>query len=154
MLVGFSVTASAVSIVPAQPWRLLSIPGPREGHSLVFDERRGRLVTFGGEAGQWGTPRGVFEEVAGRWRHVLTPHLPPLRAGQGGAFDATRGRVIMFGGGANGVSFDDTWVYDGIDWIELTTSPRPPARNSGTLVHDPVRGRTVLFGGARPGTGP
>jgi hypothetical protein len=43
---------------------------------------------------------------------------------------------------------DDTWVYDGIHWTQLTfAGATPPARSDGQMVYDPIRKVCVLYGG-------
>ncbi|MBI5486252.1 MAG: hypothetical protein HY905_02850 [Deltaproteobacteria bacterium] len=59
----------------------------------------------------------------------------PLRTPPSGmfwqaAYDAARRRIVLFGGihiggGTIGYRFDDTWEYDGTDWVRVRTATAP-----------------------------
>jgi cysteine-rich repeat protein len=72
------------------------------------------------------------------------------------AFDDTRRRLVLVGGftGTPGAG-TETWEYDGLNWVRLSTSGTPPetARPHGVLIHDPVRARLVLLRGEPGGAG-
>jgi hypothetical protein len=125
-------------------------PAPRAGHSLAFDERRRRVVLFGGgtlQAGQffgdtweWDGEHWTQMDDIGpspRWRHALV-------------YDAPRQRIILFAGqgaGDGGDGLSDTWEWDGEHWTYLAlTGPAP--RYSHSMVFDAARNQTILFGGA------
>ncbi|MGD0834598.1 MAG: kelch repeat-containing protein, partial [Candidatus Dormibacteria bacterium] len=67
------------------------------------------------------------------------------------------GDVVLFGGTqGNNTFFDDTWIFDGTDWAELSPATSPPARNSApvtTLTTGPDAGDVVLFSGNGAGGG-
>jgi hypothetical protein len=56
---------------------------------------------------------------------------------------------VLFGGA--GPYLDDTWEWDGSDWIERLPAHSPPARSYFSMAYDPIRKRTVLFGGRNGG---
>jgi hypothetical protein len=58
-----------------------------------------------------------------------------------------RSRVVLFGGGTAPDVFNDTWEFDGTDWMQLVTGSSPPARTVHDIVCDTRRNRIVLFGG-------
>lgn len=71
------------------------------------------------------------------------------------AYDSVRQRIVLFGGAdAPAVLYNDTWEWDGTDWIERTPCGiRPSPRGTHRMAFDPVRARTVLFGGdTQPGS--
>ena len=41
----------------------------------------------------------------------------------------------------------DTWIWNGDDWSQATTSVTPPARYGASMAYDPATGNAVLFGG-------
>jgi len=43
---------------------------------------------------------------------------------------------------------DDTWEYNGTDWVQVETSNSPPAKNDHSMTYDSGRGKVILFGGA------
>jgi hypothetical protein len=123
-------------------------PGPpaRSSHGMVYDERRGKVVLFGGTAGSG--PLGDTWEFDGtRWSR-FEGAAPPPRLAPGMAYDSKRGRTLLFGGGGAGKMLGDTWSFDGKAWSELA-APGPSARVSPAMAYDPGRDRVVLFGGRR-----
>lgn len=75
---------------------------------------------------------------------------PGDRHGHAMVTDDARQRVVLFGGMADGngtIPLDDTWEWDGTDWIERTTAVRPPKRYWPAMAYDPTAGEIVLYGG-------
>ena len=71
-------------------------------------------------------------------------------------YDTARGVIVLFGGGhdAGSVIYNDTWEWDGEDWIQRQDLPlSPPARWAVSMAYDEDRRRTVLFGGLTGVTG-
>jgi len=147
-------------------------PGPRAGHSMVYDSKRERVVLFGGNANNacladtwaWDGTDWTQEQDAG----------PTPRTCHGMCFDTERGRIVLFGGesfsftqvtetvkdggipGAFGAThtvtntvlntlfLDDTWEYDGLAWTRVADTG-PEARIGAGLIYN---GKTsLLFGG-------
>lgn len=127
-----------------------STPPARQAHVMVFDERRGRTVLFGGMGtGPSGQPppsladTWEFDGTGWTQRQVAGPSA---RNAAGATYDTRRGRVILFGGaGANGF-LGDTWSWDGTEWKKLSDLG-PSPRAMGYLAYDKARDRVVLFGG-------
>ena len=67
------------------------------------------------------------------------------------AFDSDRNVIVLFGGysgvAGNGEPLQDTWEWDGVDWIQKNSSNVPNARSGHHLVYDSLRKVSVLFGG-------
>ena len=63
------------------------------------------------------------------------------------AYDGGRGFVVLFGGHDANNSLNDTWEWDGTDWMQRFPITSPPARTEHSMAYDNVRGRTVIFGG-------
>jgi cysteine-rich repeat protein len=129
-------------------------PLAREQAGLVYDVARGRTVLFGGRY-QSSPLNDTWEWDGGRW-HALTPASSPrARFGHGMAYDASRRRVVLFGGSGSVLdpeTLDDTWEWDGADWIARAPATSPPPLVGSRMTYDPIRGETVLFGGS-PGGG-
>lgn len=137
--------------------RLVTGPGPRNGHTMSFDTTRGRVVLIGGETqpaapgvqkrsdvwewdGTAWTQRHVTSPT-GRWSHSMAYHAP-------GA--AANNHLILFGGQWNpsaALLLGDTWLWNGVTWTQpsLTTAPSP--RGHSAMAYDSQRAATVLFGG-------
>jgi len=54
--------------------------------------------------------------------------------------------VVTFGGFA-GIDVDDTWLWNGTDWIQLAPQQSPPPRESMGMAFDELHQQTVVFGG-------
>jgi hypothetical protein len=66
------------------------------------------------------------------------------------AYDGARGVTVLFGGYVgNTGAVNDTWEWDGTDWIELSPATLPSVRGGHALAYDGARGVTVLTGGHR-----
>lgn len=65
------------------------------------------------------------------------------------AYDSHRNLTVLFGGElANDNGLNDTWVFDGSTWTDVTdAASAPPARGTHSLVFDPVRQQVVVAGG-------
>lgn len=74
------------------------------------------------------------------------------------AYDPDSALAVLFGGYnmyANPTHLDDTWVWDGINWIQVPIPDGPSRRcdRSRAMVYDEARHEMVLFGGKlEPGT--
>ena len=53
---------------------------------------------------------------------------------------------MLFGGWDGSNFLDDTWVWDGTDWTQVTKNP-PPSRELESMWYDPILQKTVIFGG-------
>jgi hypothetical protein len=66
-------------------------------------------------------------------------------------YDAALHEIVLFGGGpfscCGGPYDDDTWVWDGTGWTELSPPQSPPPREGGGMAYDARHGVVVLFGG-------
>jgi CARDB len=116
---------------------------------MAFDPILGRTVLFGGR----GTGRlgDTWEWDGSNWTQESPSSAPFPRFFQSMAFDAQLGKTILFGGDyirpyALGPS-NDTWEFDGSQWIQDWTSSAPSPRAGQALVFDLSRSRVVLFGG-------
>ena len=63
------------------------------------------------------------------------------------AYDAARQRIVLFGGGVSNTWLNDTWEWDGTNWIQCRPITSPPARGFHAMAYDAARRRIVLFGG-------
>lgn len=114
--------------------------------ALAYDERRGRVVLFGGFRfvfPHFGDETWEWDGVT--WSRASPALAPPPRDSATLFFDGQR--VILFGGWNGQSALDDVWAWDGQAWESLEPSARPPATARATAVYDPVRRRTLLVGG-------
>ncbi|MBN2361693.1 MAG: hypothetical protein JXR83_19730 [Deltaproteobacteria bacterium] len=123
-------------------------PAGREDYGMAYDSVRGRVVLFGGNS-----PGGLLQDTwewDGQSWLDRTPAAgsPPARAYVAMAYDSSRGRVVMFGGEAAAPIFEhqDTWEWDGQNWVELRpASGSPPRERFPAMAYDSSRRRTVLL---------
>jgi hypothetical protein len=65
------------------------------------------------------------------------------------AYDSARGRMVLFGGDDGYAYTNDTWEWDGTNWVmRAVVGTRPPAINAAAMAYDSRRGVMVFFGGA------
>jgi hypothetical protein len=118
---------------------------------MVYDAARHRVVLFGG-TDTYALYNETWEWGGTDWMQRTPGHRPPGTIYGALAFDAARQRVVLWGGdigdGGVEVSSSETWVWDGIDWIQRTPLHSPSPRNHHALAYDSARERVVLFGGA------
>ncbi len=140
--------------------RLVDGPTPRAYSSMAFDAERQRVVLFGGFdhhdvlGDTW-----LWDGQA--WTEAHPEAAPPARRSTGLAWDPVSRRVLLFGGTPQGEAeetpgssmrvpaYDDTWAWDGRQWVALAPAHHPPARRSFGMTTDLGRGRVLLFGGIR-----
>ncbi len=124
-------------------------PTPAAGRQelgIAYDERRGRVVVFGGAPAP-GERDLTLEWDGNTWHKRAMRTTPPRRVKPMMAYDAARGEVVMFGG-MGAIALGDTWVFDGIDWIQRTPTTSPSMRSGAAMAYDRLRQRVVMFGGA------
>ncbi|KAA3657806.1 MAG: hypothetical protein DWQ04_27005 [Chloroflexi bacterium] len=89
------------------------------------------------------------------WIPIPVDNPPPARISTAIAYDSLRETAVMFGGGYDWqgaawydyTSLNDTWIWNGDDWEQKTSSTTPPGRFSHQMAYDPIRERIVMFGG-------
>ncbi|HKU39390.1 MAG TPA: hypothetical protein VJR89_14630 [Polyangiales bacterium] len=141
---------------------------------LVYDERRDRVVMFGG----YGEPeeKACTFEVCGdtwqwdgaRWTELAAVSgTPSPRAGPAGTYDPRLGLTILFGGTNRPETddpgteewlnswrdLDDTWTFDGERWTQQRAPqgapPQPQGRSAAVMTYSSRLGRAVMYGGTR-----
>lgn len=126
----------------------LNSPSPRASAQMVYDAARQQVVMYGGFQETW-----VWD--GSNWIKKTPLNSPNAVAGFAFAYDPTRSLAVLAGGcafvtGRGCVSFNETWVWDGSNWTNVT--PAPPASNLPVLygpamAYDGSSGQIVLFGG-------
>ncbi|MBL8755338.1 MAG: hypothetical protein JNK15_18710 [Planctomycetes bacterium] len=128
-------------------------PPPQSEHAMAYDSGRGVVVLYGG--GQTWEYNGVT------WSLSSTSTSPPQvvsgcgltgRTAHAMAFDSARARVVLFGGfnglcgGWQPINFGDTWEFDGVQWLQASTTSSPAPQSNHAMAFDSVRNLTVLYG--------
>jgi hypothetical protein len=125
------------------------------GYAYSFNPQRNEVVAFGGESfaeipGELHYYSDTVKWNGSRWTIVEIPGIKPgARANGSMVFESSRNRHLLFGGSKYTVEwqyFNDTWVFDGENWIKLFISS-PSSRDHAAMAYDPMRKVTVLIGG-------
>lgn len=127
-------------------------PWSRHGHQLAYDSARERVVLFGGYNLGGTVMNDTWEYDGIQWTEIQPADSPSPRFGHGMVYDPGRGRVVLFGGleATDEVTWsfqNDTWEYDGTNWIEVPVSDPPPGLAWHSMSYLPNSQRTLLFGG-------
>ncbi|MEO0593920.1 MAG: hypothetical protein AAFZ38_10095 [Myxococcota bacterium] len=145
-------------------WTAITVnrrPPGRNGHSLAYDEARGRIVLFGGASNGEGCRteatfalRDTWVWDGAGWSDRSSVSSPGPRSGHTMVYDVARERVVLFGGRETeddqlrSREVNDTWVWDGSSWsLEEMSSSAISARSEHAMVYDRARGETLVFGG-------
>jgi hypothetical protein len=124
---------------------------PDRGSRAVYNSKRQVIVLFGGTNSAGQTLSTTWEFDGKTWIRIETPNSPPSRFWHGMAYESRRNVTIVFGGERSTSTsnlLNDTWEYDGKDWVKINTAHSPLPRGYGALLaYDSCRGKTVLFGG-------
>jgi hypothetical protein len=63
-------------------------------------------------------------------------------------YDAAHQVVVLFGGNnGNAVFNNETWLWNGTDWVQQNPLTKPPARWLAAMAYDASEQQTILFGG-------
>lgn len=102
-------------------WQKVADGGPRGryAHGMVFDERAGVILLYGGAAAHRDAPLSdMWQWDGSRWTEIrLTGPTPGHRYQPVMAYDRARDRTVLYGG-IGGAS--DTWEWDGQQWRQAT----------------------------------
>lgn len=141
-------------------WSQLSSTGPsnRSLMAMAFDKQRSKTVVFGGTEGNGVIARDVWEWDGISWVSPGAGSTGPLgRYGIAAIFDRVRNKLFAFGGlglTTTGLAMtNESWEWDGAQWLQRILPVRPPARRYHAMVYDQHRGQVVLFGGYANGLG-
>ncbi len=142
-----------------------SSPPGRESATMSYDVSTSQVVLFGGYNGSsylndtWVYNGSSWTQVIGAAGCGASTDVcassPPARDSATMSYDASTSQVVLFGG-YNGSSFyNDTWVYNGSSWAQVTGTSgcttacagSPPGLQSATMSYDTATSEAVLFGG-------
>ena len=140
-------------------------PPARDGASMVFDSKRGRVIMFGGRTR---LPEGysmygdTWSWDGTNWTDLGPTTTPEARSGAGMSYDPLRDQVVMVGGTNKTDALNTnttlctylnpcaitvkTWTFDGTDW-HAYTGTQPSARFDTRMAWDAASHTSLLFGG-------
>ena len=131
-------------------WQLRGTGGPlpREGHRMVYDEGRQRVVLCGGLGLIGGTVlNDTWEWDGAVWVERFGIPAPQIQQASAIAYDRARQRVVLHGGYWNGNDTGAVYEYDGQQWQQRVAVDGPFAVTFASMAYMPTAGRMLLFGG-------
>lgn len=145
--------------VSASPPPVAAGPGARAGAALIYDPEDHGVLLFGGAASVT-TPDGHNPSITlgdtwlwdGRSWRQLDVQGPGARSAAMVAYDSVRHVVVLFGGSGpggvgQGLYFQDTWTWDGVQWQLRHPAHMPNPRMRAGMAFDEHHGVIVMFGG-------
>jgi len=155
MFGGWGVTRTNQTWVwSGENWSKVSEMGPenRENHALVFDEKRGSIILFGGltikfRVGQIALG-DTWEWNGSQWSQLHVKGPEP-RWGHKMIYDEDRGVIVLFGGYDSLRYFNDTWIWEGktATWSKVTPKNSPTERCNHAMSFDTRNRKVLLFAG-------
>ena len=115
-------------------------------NGMVFDSRLGKVLLFGGGGTTNFNDTWEWDGESKTWTQRFPANSPSPRTATL-AYDETTNEVVFFGGNTSGVAYGDTWIYNGVDWVQQQPATVPQTRTDNGLAFDPILKRVVLFGG-------
>ena len=116
---------------------------------MAFDAARGKTVLFGGTIdlnGQTHYYEDLWEWDGSVWTQITTTPIPSPRLGPAMTFDGARENIVLFGGNNSADCYNDTWIWNGVDFTKVAdTGPAPRATNG--IAYDSARETVVLYNG-------
>jgi hypothetical protein len=129
-----------------------TIPSPRAGHMMAYDEKRNVVIMFGGEDKSGSYMLGDTWVWDGKdWKQMLPTHgSPTARRGGQMFYDPETEKVILSGGfyyssGKVVTPFNDVWAWNGMDWEYVTSTPNSLMITNPNVAYDALNKRTMLF---------
>lgn len=82
------------------------------------------------------------------WAELFPSTTPPSRWSGDLVYDTRRDLLVMFGGISDDQPFqNDTWEWNGVDWVLRTPATAPGPRRDNVIVYDSLRERTYVISG-------
>jgi hypothetical protein len=91
-------------------------------------------------------PLLLLANLPAQWTQASPAATAGSRTSQAMAGDLA-GNVLMFGGTTSFSPLNQTWIWDGSTWAQLTPATSPSGRVQMEVVYDTLRSRYVVYGG-------
>jgi hypothetical protein len=138
-------------------WQQSSATGPvgRIEPAMATNPATSTVVMFGGITN---VPPGVshdlndtWEWFNGNWVQRTSATSPSPRYQAGLAYSPADFGLVLFGGydfsGANPITYNETWRWNGVTWTQFQPTAAPGARRLLAMTYDSSAHQLVLFGG-------
>lgn len=129
---------------------LVTHPEKRCLHSASYDERKHRMIIYGGQNNGAYGDIWAFDLAKNTWIDLTPPNTPAGRWFPTNIFDAANNRVIIFGGNLGPAQSNETWAFNLTNnaWQQLSPSGTTPAvREGAAAIYIRSEGRMIVFGG-------
>jgi len=128
-------------------------PAARVDFAMDYDADRHVTVLFGGWNGQ--NPPTLYGDTwewdGSNWTQRSPAAAPSVRSLASMAYDIHLNHIVLHGGTSNpfdgGGALDETWTWDGTNWMQLTPPHSPGLRFGSDMAFDVARNALVLYGG-------
>lgn len=138
----------------AQTWMLQNPPPypttlARRAGGIAWHPAAGGLVLYGGlQSGPTLVLNDTWLWNGATWTQLTPTTTPPPRWGHKLVFDSRRQRLVTFGGRSPTTTAvaNDTWEFDGVDWLQVFPAQSANARAFYGMAFDERRGKTVMYG--------
>jgi hypothetical protein len=122
-------------------WTEISSSAPEmSGHAMTGFPVKNEIISV--QTAGYGT----WSWDGTKWKNLEIKTPPPRSEGKI-AYESNHHWAIFFGGIADNKILNDTWVYNGDEWLDLSLSDNPAARYGHVLFYDSNRDSIILFGG-------
>jgi hypothetical protein len=125
-------------------------PPPRQGATMTFDPRLGRIVLFGGSDSN-DVMGDTWTYDGSDWIQLALTESPGGRSEHTMVFDQARGSLLVFGGhDTTAIELHDVWELTGSTWREILpipSLPLPSIRDRHVMTYDAAHRQVVLWGG-------
>jgi hypothetical protein len=128
-------------------------PPARAGAAMTYDPLTGQVIMFGGH-GLSGPLSDTWTFANDNWTNVTASAgtAPAKRYFAAFGWDSVDGEAVLFGGRNYLTVLDDTWVFLGGTWVNISATAgnpngTPSTRFSASFAFDPTDQCLVLFGG-------
>jgi hypothetical protein len=123
-------------------------PPARTRGVMAYDPKRNIIILFGG----WDNLKKSLSDTwawdGKNWQKIgtcETCYPPPARGCQNMFYDTVREEIVMYGGcNENQVYFNDTWSWNGEEWVSIDIHDSPTA-SGAPIVYDPRNQWAVGF---------
>ena len=116
-------------------------PSTREGHCLVYDEKRRRVILLDGYQPPYQPELGEVWSWDGKRWELLPGSGPAARSLSGAVYDSRRQKIVEFGGVGN-IGYEDlksdTWEWNGQSWRQMTDTGAG-TRDHHSMAYDAAR---------------
>jgi hypothetical protein len=132
-----------------------ALPPDRDFYAAAWDPARSRYVLFGGRGVGTANLGDTWEWDGASWTQLAPATSPSPRQWAAMTYDVTLGKCVLFGGNTNlgGTAYvNDTWTWDGANWVQLAPATSPSLRGRGFFSYDPTRLQAIYYGGRNAST--